>query len=68
MHKDAYDMTQCTMAQALKKFGIKDLAKIMTLALIFSSQNYFRLKYLEALSFTQYLTDLTKKTYSTKFG
>ena len=23
---------QCTMAQALKKFGIKDFAKIMTLA------------------------------------
>ena len=33
---------QCTMAQALKKIGIKDLAKIMTLAPIFSSQNYFR--------------------------
>ena len=27
----------CTMAQALKKFGIKDLAKMMTLAPIFSS-------------------------------
>ena len=34
--------TQCTMAQALNKFGIKDFAKIMTLAPIFSSQNYFR--------------------------
>ena len=32
----------CTMAQALIKFGIKDFAKIMTLAPIFSSQNYFR--------------------------
>ena len=35
-------MQHCTMAQALKKIGIKDLAKIMTLAPIFSSQNYFR--------------------------
>ena len=32
----------CTMAQALKKFGIKDFAKMMTLAPIFSRQNYFR--------------------------
>ena len=32
----------CTMAQALKKFGIKDFAKMMTLATIFSRQNYFR--------------------------
>ena len=33
---------QCTMAQALKKFKIKDLANVMTFAPIFSSQNYFR--------------------------
>jgi len=41
----------CTMAQALKKFGIKDFAKMMTLAPIFSSQNYFRWKYLDVISF-----------------
>ena len=29
------------MAQALKKFEIKDFAKIMTMAPIFSRQNYF---------------------------
>ena len=39
---DEQEDNQCTMAQALKKIGIKDLAKIMTLAPIFSSQNYFR--------------------------
>ena len=33
---------QCTMAQALNKFGIKDFTKIMTLAPIFFSQDYFR--------------------------
>ena len=42
---------QGTMAQALKKIGIKDLAKIMTLAPIFWSQNYFRWKYLDVTSF-----------------
>ena len=41
----------CTMAQALKKFGIKDFAKMRTLAPIFSSQNYFRWKYLDDISF-----------------
>ena len=35
-------LNQCTMAKALKKFRIKDFAKMMTLAPIFSSQNYFR--------------------------
>ena len=40
------------MAQALKKIGIKDLAKIMTLAPIFSSQKYFRGKYLDVTSFS----------------
>ena len=44
-------MHQCTMAQALKKFGIKDFAKMMTLAPILSSQNYFRWKYLDDISF-----------------
>ena len=44
-------MDQCTMAQALKKFGIKDFAKMRTLAPIFSSQNYFRWKYLDITSF-----------------
>ena len=39
------------MAQALKKFGIKDFAKMRTLAPIFSSQNYFRWKYLDITSF-----------------
>ena len=43
---------QCTMAQALKEFGIKDFAKIMSLAPIFSSQNYFRWKYLDVFFFT----------------
>ena len=46
-----HSWTQYTMAQALKKIGIKDLAKIMTLAPIFSSQNYFRWKYLDVTSF-----------------
>ena len=35
--EDSALASQCTMAQALKKFGIKDLAKMMTLAPIFSS-------------------------------
>ena len=39
---DAQCNHQCTMAQALKKFGIRDFAKMKTLAPIFSSQNYFR--------------------------
>ena len=39
------------MAQALKKFEIKDFAKIMTMAPIFSRQNYFSWKYLDAISF-----------------
>ena len=35
------------LAQALQKFGIRDFAKMMTLASIFSSQNNFRWKYLD---------------------
>ena len=31
------ELYHCTMAQALKKFGIKDFAKMMTLAPIFTS-------------------------------
>ena len=42
LHKMHKRMPQCTMAQALKKFGIKDFAKMMTLAPILSRQNYFR--------------------------
>ena len=40
------------MAQALKKYAIKSFAKTMTLAPIFWSQNYFRWKYLDVISFT----------------
>ena len=43
-------LTHCTMAQAPKKFGIKNFAKMRTLAPIFSSQTYFRRKYLDDIS------------------
>ena len=47
---------QCTMAQALKKFGIKDFAKMMTSCPIFSNQNNFRWKYLDVISFAVFLS------------
>ena len=46
----AMNAMHCTMAQALKTFGIKDFAKMMTFAPIFSRKNYFRWKYLDLIS------------------